>query len=59
MVSEPRSCVPFPPATHFFDARIPPSLVSVEPAGTAAPEQEHAAPTVMAHTQGAECWTIA
>jgi hypothetical protein len=59
MVSEPRSYVQFPPATYFFDVCIPPSLVSVEPAGMAAPEQEHAAPIVVAHTQGVECWTIA
>jgi hypothetical protein len=59
MVSEPRSWVQFPPATQFFTARIPPSLESVGPADTTAPEQEQAAPMAAARTQERECWTIA
>jgi hypothetical protein len=59
MVSEPRSWVQFPLATQFFAARISPSLASAGSIGTAAPEREQAAPTVMAHTQEGECWTIA
>jgi hypothetical protein len=50
MVSELRSCVQFPPATQFFATRIPPSLASAVPAGTAAPEREQVAPTAAAHT---------
>jgi hypothetical protein len=43
MVPEPRSWVQFPLVTQFFVARIPPSLASVGPAGTAALEREQAA----------------
>jgi hypothetical protein len=59
MVLEPRSWVQFPPTTQFSAARIPLSLASAGPADTAAPEREQAAPTVTAHTQEEECWTIA
>jgi hypothetical protein len=59
MILELRSWVQFPPATQFFAARIPPSLASAGPIGTAAPEREQAAPTATAHTQEEECWTIA
>jgi hypothetical protein len=59
MVPEPRSWVQFPPATQFSAACIPPSLASIGPAGTAAPEWEKAAPTATARTQEGECWTIA
>jgi hypothetical protein len=59
MVPELRSWVQFPPATQFFAARIPPSLASSGPTGTAAPEREQAAPTAAAHTQEGEYWTIA
>jgi hypothetical protein len=59
MVSELRSWVQFPPATQFSAARIPPSRASAGPAGTAASEQEQAAPTAAARTQEGECWTIA
>jgi hypothetical protein len=59
MVPELRSWVQFPPATQFSVARIPPSLASVGPAGTAAPEREQAAPTAAARTQEGKCWTIA
>jgi hypothetical protein len=55
MVPELRSWVQFPPATQFSAARIPPSLASAGPAGTAAPEREQAAPTVAARTQEGEC----
>jgi hypothetical protein len=55
MVPEPRSWVQFPPVTQFFAARIPPSLASAGPAGTAAPEREQAAPTAAARTQEGEC----
>jgi hypothetical protein len=59
MVSEPRSWVQFHLATQFFAARIPPSLASTGPAGTAVPEREQAVPTATVHTQEGECWTIA
>jgi hypothetical protein len=59
MVSEPRSWVQFPLVTQLSVARIPPSLASAGPAGTAAPEREQAAPTATACTQEGECWTIA
>jgi hypothetical protein len=54
MVPELRSWVQFPSATQFFAARIPPSLASAEPADTAAPEWEQAAPTATARTQEGE-----
>jgi hypothetical protein len=41
-----------PPATQFSAARIPPSLASAEPTGTAAPEREQTAPPAAAHTRG-------
>jgi hypothetical protein len=50
MVLEPRSWVQFPPATQFSAARIPPSLASAGPAGTAAPEREQTAPIAAART---------
>jgi hypothetical protein len=59
MVSELKYWVQFPPATQFSAARIPPSLASAGPAGTAASEREQAAPTAAARTQEGECWTIA
>jgi hypothetical protein len=59
MVAEPRSWVQFLPATQFFTACIPPSLMSAGSAGMAAPEWEQAAPTATARTQKGECWTIA
>jgi hypothetical protein len=55
MVPESRSWVQFPPATQFSAARIPPSLASAGPTGTAAPEREQAAPTTAARTQEEEC----
>jgi hypothetical protein len=54
MVPEPRSWIQFLPATQFFAAGIPLSLVSAGPAGTAVPEREQTAPTVMALTQEGE-----
>jgi hypothetical protein len=59
MVLEPRSWVQFLMAAQFFATRIPPSLASTGPAGTAAPEREQAAPTAVTHTQEGEYWTIA
>jgi hypothetical protein len=59
MVSKLRSWVQFPPGTQFFAARIPRSLASAGPVGTAASEQEQAAPTAATHTQEEEYWTIA
>jgi hypothetical protein len=59
MVPEPRSWVQFPSATQFFTARIPPSLASVGPVGTAAPRREQAAPITTGRTQEGECRTIA
>jgi hypothetical protein len=50
MVSESRSLVQFPLTTQFFATRIPPSLASAGPTGTAAPEREQAAPTITART---------
>jgi hypothetical protein len=55
MVSEPRSCVQFPPAKQFSVARIPPSLAFVEPTCTAAPERELAEPIAAARMQEGEC----
>jgi hypothetical protein len=51
MVSELRSWVQFPPVTQFFVARIPPSLASVGPAVTVAPEREQTTPITVARTQ--------
>jgi hypothetical protein len=59
MVPKSRCWVQFPPVTQFFVARIPPSLASVGSVGTVVPEREQTAPTVAAHTQEGECWTIA
>jgi hypothetical protein len=59
MVPEPRSWVQFPLATQFFVARIPPSLASVGPAGTAALEREQAAPITADRMQEGEYWIIA
>jgi hypothetical protein len=59
MVPKPKSWVQFPPATQFSATRIPSSLASTGPAGTAAPKREQTTPTVAAHTQEGECWTIA
>jgi hypothetical protein len=58
MISEPRYWVQFPPTTQFSVVRIPPSLASAGPVGTAGPEPEQAAPTATAHTQEGECWII-
>jgi hypothetical protein len=55
MVSELKSWVQFSPVTQFFDARTPPSLASVGPVGTTAPEREQAAPITVARTQEREC----
>jgi hypothetical protein len=55
MVLEPRSWIQFlpPPLPHthtkFSAAHIPPSLASVGPIGTAAPEQEQEMPTSTVH----------
>jgi hypothetical protein len=50
IVLELRSWIQFPPATQFSVVRIPPSLASAGPAGTATPEREQAAPIVVART---------
>jgi hypothetical protein len=47
------------PATQFSIARIPPSLASAGPTGTATSEWEQAVPAAAARTQEGECWTIA
>jgi hypothetical protein len=59
MILELKSWVQSPPATQVFVMRIPPSLESARPVGTAKPEREQAVPIAVARMQEGECWTIA